>query len=289
MSPDYPPVFVAADLAATRGERRAILLTRADITVVTLGAAITVAASLVSAQPYRNVLATAAAVTFLVVWAEKSFWEKLGSPRDWFQSRAVAESAKSLTWRYMMRAAPFDAEDADARFLAALHDTLATHDEPPLTHGASRLDERQITPYMQLVRSLPPIERKACYVAGRLTDQLGYYSSKAKSDGRAGKQWRIAGLAFRGLAFALAVLRFWSDSAGVLVGLFVTLTVVVASWSQLLRYEDLAKGYSQVAHALRRLLRELQHAEDGPTIEKLILEGEGVMTREQSTWEMKRL
>jgi hypothetical protein len=74
-----------------------------------------------------------------------------------------------------------------------------------------------------------------------------------------------------------------------MVGVFVTLTVVVASWSQLLRYEDLAKGYSQVGHALRKLLRALQHSEDAHAIEKLILESEGVTAREQTAWEMKRL
>jgi hypothetical protein len=62
---------------------------------------------------------------------------------------------------------------------------------------------------------------------------------------------------------------------------------VVASWSQLLRYEDLAKGYAQVGHALRKLRRELQAAADEPAVEKLVLEG--VMSRAQAAWEPKRL
>jgi hypothetical protein len=208
MPPDFPPVFVAADVAATKLEHRAILLTQADIALVIAGAAITLAAALISRQPYQGILSSAAAAAFLLLWAEKSFSGKLGLPRDWFESRAVAESAKSQIWRYMMRVAPYDGQDADSQYLEALHATLASHDEPPLEHGSSRLDERQITPYMRLVRALSPGERKTCYLSRRLRDQFLYYTARAKIDARAGRQWRIVGLVFRGAAFALALLRF---------------------------------------------------------------------------------
>jgi hypothetical protein len=70
--------------------------------------------------------------------------------------------------------------------------------------------------------------------------------------------------------------------------LFVTLTVVVASWSQLIRYDDLAKGYRQVSVALRKLDHALQHAEDEQSIEKLVLEAEGIISQEQTAWMLKR-
>jgi hypothetical protein len=285
--PDYPPLFTSADTAATRGERRAIRMAQLDIAIVLAGASITVAATLVTRQPYNAILATGAAVAFLLLWAEKSFSGRLSLPRDWFESRAVAEAAKSLMWRYMMQAAPFEAADGDGRFLTALRDSLASHDEPELG-PASRVDGRQITPYMRLVRALPPLERRGCYLTLRLSDQMDYYSSKSKRDARAGKRWRTAGLVFRGATFGLAVARFRYDSAGVLVGLFVTLTVVVASWSQLIRYDDLAKGYRQVSVALRKLDHALQHAEDEQSIEKLVLEAEGIISQEQTAWMLKR-
>jgi SMODS and SLOG-associating 2TM effector domain 1 len=85
-----------------------------------------------------------------------------------------------------------------------------------------------------------------------------------------------------------AVARFWLDESGILVGLFVNLTVVVASWAQLLKYENLAKGYAQVSRSLRRLHLELNHAQDEHAFERVVLETEGVISHEETVWVLKR-
>jgi hypothetical protein len=78
------------------------------------------------------------------------------------------------------------ASEAVERYLGSLHEALTSRDRLAIDHAASRLDDRRITPYMRLVRSLPPVERKACYLTGRLIDLLDYYTAKAKIDDRAG-------------------------------------------------------------------------------------------------------
>lgn len=288
MHPEYPPLLDAARQAAAHGEHRAIRFAQADIAVILAGAVITVAASLVGAQPYNNILSTAAVLAFLLLWTEKSFAGRFVSPQTWFESRAVAEATKSLMWRYMMQVAPFNESDAETKYLQALHDTLKSHDELSLDRGHPRLDQRQITPYMRLIRSMPAPERKESYLSLRLNDQLRYYASKAERDRRSGKRWRIVGLVFRGATFACALLRFEFNSVSVLVGLFVNLTIVVASWSQLIRYDELAKSYHQVDRALRKLQRELKRTEDDVSIENLVLETEGVITQENTMWRLKR-
>jgi SMODS and SLOG-associating 2TM effector domain 3/SMODS and SLOG-associating 2TM effector domain 1 len=287
MAPDYPPLYALTDRAATEGQQRSILSTQFDMAVMLTGAAISVAVSFVAPEPYHQILSTAAVVAFVLMWAEKTIMPRFRFSKNWFESRSVAETTKSLMWRYMMRAPPYDGEDGDRRFLASLRDTLHTH-EITLEHAPSKIDARQITPYMRLIRSLPASERKQIYLRLRVNDQLHYYSSKAVRDARFGKRWRITGFIFRAATFVFAVARFWLDESGILVGLFVNLTVVVASWAQLLKYENLAKGYAQVSRSLRRLHLELNHAQDEHAFERVVLETEGVISHEETVWVLKR-
>src|SRR5579872_3351867 len=242
MPPDYPPLFTVTDTAASEGQTRSIRATQLDILVVLAGAVISVVVSFVTGEPFHQILSTAAVVAFVLTWGEKTIMPRLRFSQDWFQSRAIAESTKSVMWRYMTRARPFDGDDADSQFLTALRETLHSLNVT-LEHAPSRVDGRQITPYMRLVRSLPAAGRKQIYLRLRLVDQLRYYSSKAERGRRVGRRWRISGLVFRAATFGFAAARFWDDNAGLLIGLFVNLTVVVASWSQLMKHEDLAKGY----------------------------------------------
>ena len=53
-------------------------------------------------------------------------------------------------------------------------------------------------------------------------------------------------------------------------------------------YDDLTKGYGQVAHVLRKLRKDLEDAADDQVVEKIVLESEGIITQEQAIWTLKR-
>jgi SMODS and SLOG-associating 2TM effector domain 3 len=65
-------------------------------------------------------------VAFAVALAAELVLATQRSDRVWYEGRAAAESAKTLSWRYMVHGESFEASahDPDARFLAELDDIL---------------------------------------------------------------------------------------------------------------------------------------------------------------------
>ncbi|HLJ67538.1 MAG TPA: DUF4231 domain-containing protein [Chloroflexota bacterium] len=287
--PEYPPLFAAADSTAIGGERASVRFTVFDILLVLVGAIFTAAVSFTANAAAQNTLSAIAAVIFLITWAEKTASVRFPFTRSWFEGRSVAETVKSISWRYMMHVSPFQGESADEELLTALHSVLRDESLAVLPEAATRVDERQITPYLRAVRALPLEGRKSCYLRQRLEDQLGYYESRAEGHGVSARRWRRAGLVFRAATFVFAILRFWVATAASLVGVFVNLTVAVTAWTQLIKHDELTHGYARVAHSLQILRRRLEASMDEASVERVVIETEGVISQEESAWKAKRV
>lgn len=108
--------------------------------------------------------------------------------RIWYEGRAAAESAKTLSWRYMVRAESFETgvSEVDLRFLHEIKDLL--HDLDAISAPTALGGDVQITDKMRLVRSLPFDERRGIYLRKRIQDQHGWYGRKAVWNDRRAKE-----------------------------------------------------------------------------------------------------
>ena len=92
--------------------------------------------------------------------------------RKWYAARALAESVKTVTWRFMMRAEPYGGtiEVASGHLVENLRKILADNnvlrDIVTVTHGA------EITPKMSEVRRLSLVHRRNVYDVLRIGNQL---------------------------------------------------------------------------------------------------------------------
>lgn len=129
--------------------------------------------------------------------------------QDWYRCRAVAESVKTLTWRYVMRAAPFGGafQAARAEFrnhLQKLFDENKTTAEKFAHDWAA---EEQITPEMDRIRGLPLAERKDFYLTDRIQDQRLWYAHSARKNKASSTIWAVVGVTSYAIAVALALSR----------------------------------------------------------------------------------
>jgi hypothetical protein len=139
--------------------------------------------------------------------------------RLWYEGRALAESAKTLAWRYAVGAEPFPsslpAAEADALLHQRLKEIAQAAEAVPL-----RSEGPLVTPAMTALRQAPFDQRKEAYVLGRTDDQRRWYHRKALFNRRASMVWRLAMVVAEVLAVLLAALRNfgrWSvDFAGIL-------------------------------------------------------------------------
>ena len=114
------------------------------------------------------------------------FTYKLGRNRyekNWYNGRAIAESIKTSTWKYCMRAAPY-ADDIsmqvpNANFRNMLTQIIKSNNELGEIVQAHQSTGEQITATMQDIRSMNLEDRKSYYLEHRIDEQRQWYATKA--------------------------------------------------------------------------------------------------------------
>jgi len=285
----YPELFGAADATARSGQRGYIRLARVDLLLLLGGALFSTIA--VYAPSGFNVWTFVVAAALLgattIVKSASKMW---GADSTWYDSRAAAEAIKALTWQYMMRASPFDGDDAAAKtqFIASLGSTLDAHPNVRPLAGRAPGKVEEITASMRQIRALPLPERQQYYTERRVDDQISYYMSKAARSHAAAARWFWVDVVARAAAlfFAVAVIVLPEHKPS-LAGLLSTVAAAATAWSQLNRDADLAKIYGSAEQKLLLLKASLDGEMSEEGFQRLFTGAEATFASESSTWSSK--
>lgn len=286
----YPELYVAAESTASAGQHGFIRLEQIDLLLLLGGALFTTIAVYAPSRfkLWTFVVAAALLGTTTII---KSANTILHADRDWADGRAAAESIKTLTWQYMMRAAPFDADDraANAAFIESLRATLEAHPNlrPVATKAPTKIE--QITAGMRRVRTLSLPERLRYYTEQRLGEQIVWYTTKADKLRRAATRYFWVDLLARGAALVCAVLVIvLPNNRPSLAGLFSAVAAAATAWSRLGHNDELSKAYSATAQRLLLQQCMLDEQPDEQTFGRLVTETEAIIARESAGWLSKR-
>jgi len=206
--------------------------------------------------------------------------------RLWYGGRAVAESIKTITWRYVCRAEPFQGSNNVALedFRKTLRAVIEQNKEVcrALT---DHLDESQISPSMEMMRSQSLEDRKANYLQGRINDQHTWYAGKARFNRRRARCFFWALISINTLAVVFAVARvanveipFWPTDV------FVAAAASVLSWMQAKRFSELAASYSLTAHEIGIVKQEAQLPSTDEEFSIFVGDAENAFSREHTQW-----
>ena len=121
---DLPALYRSADRESQRAQRsylRSLRLRLGALVVAAFGGALTLTTS--GGFQIGGGLAFAA---FACALGAELFLATTSPLTTWYEGRAAAESAKTLAWRYMVRAEPFehDTPEVDKQFLAQTYSLL---------------------------------------------------------------------------------------------------------------------------------------------------------------------
>ena len=178
-------------------------------------------------------LAAGAALTFSL---RKSRLEQ-----RWYRCRAVAESVKTLSWRYMMCAAPYnhtlDLEAASRLLNNVLHQIA--NEEPE----AEAPEATEVTEKMQAMRSRLVIERLKAYMDLRIGKQKKWYSKESKKNAKKAEifLYIAAGTQVLALIFSLLLIPYETELPD-LVGVFSAVSASFLAWMQLKRHEEIGRA-----------------------------------------------
>ncbi|MCQ8783304.1 DUF4231 domain-containing protein [Mangrovibrevibacter kandeliae] len=278
----YPALYRSADAASNKYQRNYLALIKSEY-------ALLLAASLLSLSVFSSSIVYAIATAVLGLSAAVLLTRSISKPeQDWYKCRALAESVKTLTWRYSMCAFPFG-EDNEAKarneFKENLERTFESNKEAAARIDAYWSAESQITDEMRRLRSLPLPERKAFYHQHRVNDQRIWYSRKAAWNRTMSRRWVIASVVSYIAAAGFSVARILHPQISLwpIDPLIVAATSIVG-WIQIKKFNELAVAYSVTSQEIGMINIILEHSEDVSTFSDFVNEAETAFSREHTLW-----
>jgi hypothetical protein len=208
--------------------------------------------------------------------------------QKWYKARAATESIKTSSWRYMMKAHPYeDSPSVDIpnrKFRDYIKLIIKTNSIMRDAIGAAGL-EGQVTTSMREIRCLPFEERKRSYLEFRIDDQRTWYVNKARANKNAFRRWVIASAILYAASIIMSILhivvpniRYIPIEPAILGASF------FLGWIQIKKHSELAATYTLTAVEIglaREALEEIKNEND---FSDFINDTELVFSREHTQW-----
>jgi hypothetical protein len=277
---DFPALYRSADELSLKSQKHFFRALRLHLLMLVFAAIL----SIVSIAHWS--VAVAQLLALLGALSCSIYLFSVRPDRFWYASRAVAESIKTVTWRYTCRAEPFQGDDTSARsdFHKILKQIVEQNREvcQSLTEY---LDGQQFTPVMEQMRARSLEERRETYAEFRVKNQLTWYAKKAAFNRRMSRYFFWALIVMNTIAVVCAVLGIvFVDQAFWPTDIFIAIAACLLSWMQAKRFSELAASYALAAHEIS-LIKEQSLLPDSPEkFSMFVGDAENAFSREHTQW-----
>lgn len=231
-----------------------------------------------------------AAICFFAALLVEIYLLKGKPERTWYEGRAAAESVKTLTWRYMMRADPFSVEEplseVDGRFLHRLSDVLGALKDIDLVTG--QVVGEQISPTMRTIRASSLERRMSTYESSRVCEQQEWYMRKACWNRDRAVRWTQAMLSIEAAGIVAALLKAVGTIRGDVLGLVGAIVAAMTAWLQTKQHRTLAAAYGVTALELASVRSRIPHQRTEAEWAKFVSDAEEAFSREHTLWKASR-
>jgi hypothetical protein len=284
----FPELFTAADRAALQRQRRYLRATSAGL----LAALVAAIGSAISVDLTKNLDlgGLISAVGFLTAAVLTGYLYFRKPDQSWYESRAVAESIKSMSWQYAMRGGIFTRDNrADATEFGGRARKMVRR----MRHAGVALtgDNDRVTDEMTAVRDAPLAERRKIYLTQRLEDQNRYYLRKSEENRARAARWFGVAILLQACGLVLAWLKVTNRVDADLLGIAATAAAGALAWVQTRDSQSLAESYREAANELADVIGEARAHPDTLTDEewsRFIRDGEQSISREHTLWLARR-
>lgn len=282
---DYPGLYQAADSAAISAQNAYFRCLSWFLCLLVLGSISNIVSAGSTVGSFMAAILFFGALFFSGLLAWKRY------DRSWYGARAVAESVKTIAWRFAMRAEPYHIDDQHAKeqFLVVLDEILQEnqHVTKELCDESASFDA--ISNMMMQIRALSLQERLDLYTAQRVQDQGGWYLRKARLNKLGSVKWFIGIVALNALAIGCAVLRVVClHCMYIPTDVFAVAAASAVSWLQAKRFTELSTSYALTAHEINisRARSGMVQSEDD--FSQFVSDTENAFSREHTQWAARR-
>lgn len=277
---DFPGIYQAADTLS--GNAQAHFFTALVLNLLSL-----VLAAVVSVVNYPHWVSAVVQALLLAGAMASSVYLALVRPeRLWYSGRAVAESIKTLVWRYVSRAEPFhEADDVSKTLLLeklkqvvkqnkAISDKLITH-----------LKEKQISDMMVQLRSGSFDERRNTYIQHRINDQLAWYEKKATFNKRASSRFFATLVLVNAIALLCALIKIANVQYQYFpTDILIAIAASLLTWMQAKRFSELSASYALTANEIGIVREQADDLVSDGALSSFVGDSENAFSREHTQW-----
>lgn len=206
----------------------------------------------------------------------------------WWNGRAGAESAKTLSWRYVVGGSPFGIGENGAEELFARR-LLEVAREVAKSVGAST-SGTHISEEMSVLRRSDISTRVAAYRVERIDGQIQWYEGKSTfNDGRA-RWWAWGVSSVQGVGLCLAVLALVYEWPFSFVGFLTAVLAASAAWIAVKQHSVLARSYAVASNELALIGVEIDARQpwSEPDWALYVDDAEEAISREHTSWRATR-
>lgn len=284
---DFPVLYRSADGVSLAAQRRFLTATKVrlgGLLMAAVGGAVTWSLFGVNSGGLLALIAFASAL------AAELYVALVRPERAWYEGRAAAESAKTLTWRYCVRGENFQGDDdaaTDRIFLKELNEILQDLTDVTLTVSPTDIG-KQITNPMRQARALNFTDRRELYLRGRVLHQEKWYSDKARWNATWSHRWLLVGIVFEFIGVVAAAARAFGGLQIDLLGIFAAAAATAIAWLQTKQFQNLATAYGITAQELASVAAEVEAWNDEATWPQFMGQAEEAISREHTLWRASR-
>lgn len=216
-------------------------------------------------------------------------WLRVYKPDDiWYNGRAVAESVKTRSWRWMMRAEPYiDCENVEIMRNHFINDLKIILEQNKRLIGKLGIDasiEDPITKIMIQVRKLTLQERFDLYRRERIIEQALWYTKKSKFNKKRASFWFWTTVCLHGCAIVLLLVNISQVNLKLPIGAIAVAASSVLTWGQAKKHSGLSSSYSLTAHEIVFIKSESTIIDTENDFSEYIMNCENAFSREHTQW-----
>ena len=288
-SSDYPKIFVDADDMSNKAQRIYKGLNKAVLFILFVATImVSIDDHIVSEFKYWHL---STGVLFLVASLLLVCLFYIKPERKWYLGRAVAESIKSISWKFMMSAEPFDADDNknnEALFIKRLNEIYKKANENGALLKSISGNTEPISRVLKHVRSLTYIEKKSIYLENRLQEQIEWYSGSATTNKNRANILLFGVISLQ--VVTAGYLIFFSNSFHFSNIPEITIFIVTAILAliEMNKYRELKESYLYTANELIYIRNRVSIINSDLELNEFVSDAELAISREHTMWLARR-
>lgn len=215
--------------------------------------------------------------------------KRLAFDKKWYAARSLSETLKSLKWRFVMGALPF--EGSETENASTLFDRIESAYRESNSAAGVKLfvtSDKEAKENIALLVSILPY-RFENYLKYRFSVQQRWYRSMFRRN----KSLSLVFFSILVLSNSLAIIfSAWQESGMQIsvspTGLFTALATALVGWIEAKRYSELSTAYLLTYNEIVQISKSIHNILDDNEITEFVLEAESLFSREHTQWAAKR-